>query len=276
MASEDREKRKVHRSPSYPVFDLAEAIQKADAVYKGEKRSATTPDVVASHLGYSQAKGPGGRAVSALRQFGLLEDNNGKCRISDLGYTLIQYDRDSQEWKTAAAEAAKLPTLFRELADEYSGELPSDAALRNDLLRKGFNPAAISDVVSIFRSTMSLAGQEGSLYDRAGEGSPMRTVVERAEVNDFAAVGSVVVQRPRTMAEAQQAAGVAPIRNEVRQDVFSLTEGPVTIQWPATLSAESFQDLGDWLDIVKRKIGRSVKTGEPVNFGDPAMYTDKG
>jgi hypothetical protein len=46
----------------------------------------------------------------------------------------------------------------------------------------------------------------------------------------------------------------------VRQDVFSLTEGPVTIQWPATLSPESFQDLADWLDIVKRKIGRSVKS----------------
>jgi len=29
------------------------------------------------------------------------------------------------------------------------------------------------------------------------------------------------------------------------------------------------------LDIVKRKIGRSVKAGGPVNFGDPAMYSDK-
>ena len=47
-----------------------------------------------------------------------------------------------------------------------------------------------------------------------------------------------------------------------RQDVFSLAEGPVTIQWPASLSPESFEDLRDWLDIVKRKIGRSVKTGQ--------------
>jgi hypothetical protein len=59
-----------------------------------------------------------------------------------------------------------------------------------------------------------------------------------------------------------------------RQDVFSLTEGPVTIQWPATLSPESYEDLGDWLDIVKRKIGRSV-VNKPVNFGDRSMYTDK-
>lgn len=44
----------------------------------------------------------------------------------------------------------------------------------------------------------------------------------------------------------------------VRQDVFSLAEGTVTIQWPASLSQESFQDLSDWLAIVQRKIGRSV------------------
>jgi hypothetical protein len=41
--------------------------------------------------------------------------------------------------------------------------------------------------------------------------------------------------------------------------VFSLSEGTVTIQWPATLSADSYQDLADRLDILKRKIGRSVQ-----------------
>jgi hypothetical protein len=43
----EKEKRKVHRSPSYPAFDLAEAIQKVEAVYKAEKRTATTPEVIA-------------------------------------------------------------------------------------------------------------------------------------------------------------------------------------------------------------------------------------
>ncbi|HET9790613.1 MAG TPA: hypothetical protein VFR08_04860 [Candidatus Angelobacter sp.] len=47
-------------------------------------------------------------------------------------------------------------------------------------------------------------------------------------------------------------------RTERREDIFSLAEGTVTIQWPATLSAESFEDVSAWLDILKRKIGRSV------------------
>jgi hypothetical protein len=51
-----------------------------------------------------------------------------------------------------------------------------------------------------------------------------------------------------------------PPAQGVRQDVFSLGEGTVTIQWPASLSPESFEDVSAWLDILKRKIGRSVKT----------------
>lgn len=62
------------------------------------------------------------------------------------------------------------------------------------------------------------------------------------------------------------------ILKQNRQDVFSLSEGPVTIQWPADLSPESFEDLSAWLDILKRKIGRSVKGQQPVNIGDLSMY----
>src|SRR4029077_1762221 len=130
----EKDKRKVHRSPSYPVFDLKTATEKTKLVYDSEKRSATTPEVIASHLGYSQANGPGGRAVSALRQFGLIEENAGKYRVSDLGYTLVHYDRDSAEWKAAAVKAALRPTLFKELSEEFEGNLPSDATLRNELL----------------------------------------------------------------------------------------------------------------------------------------------
>ena len=100
------EKRKVHRSPSYPVFGLKEAIEKR-SLFDAAKRSAATPEVIASHLGYSQANGPGGRAVSALRQFGLIEESNGKYRVSDWGYTLVHYDRESAEWKAALTKAVQ-------------------------------------------------------------------------------------------------------------------------------------------------------------------------
>lgn len=170
IATNEKDKHSAHhRSPSYPVFALGTAIEKAKLVYENDKRSATDADVIASHLGYSAAKGPGGRAVSALKQYGLLEENSGKYRISDLGFTLVHYERDSTEWRAAVADAAMRPTLFRELSEQHPDGLPSDAALKNDLLKRGFNPAAISEVISITRDTMSLALGQNGVYNEAVE-----------------------------------------------------------------------------------------------------------
>ncbi|MGA2711663.1 MAG: hypothetical protein ABSG41_01035 [Bryobacteraceae bacterium] len=166
---DEKQKRKVHRSPSYPAFSLVEAISKAGAVYAAEKRTATTGDVIASHMGYSAAAGPGGRAVSALRQYGLIEETEGKYRLSDLGYTLVHYEHESAEWRAAVAEAARRPTLFRELLEEYPDGLPSDGTLRNNLLKREFNPGSIQDVVSIFRGTMELADSTGASYTESGQ-----------------------------------------------------------------------------------------------------------
>ena len=82
--------------------------------------------------------------------------------------------------------------------------------------------------------------------------------------------------RPRNMVEALPATGVPVVAQAgIRQDVFSLAEGPVTIQWPASLSQNSYQDVADWLEIVKRKIGRSV-TGEiKIGVSDSLRVTDE-
>ncbi len=191
----EKSKRTIHRSPGYPALDLGQAIQKAELVYKAEKKTATTPDVIASHIGFSQANGPGGRAVSALRQFGLIEESNGKYRISDLGYTLIHYDRNGQEWKAAASEASKRPTIFKELAEKYPEGLPSDATLRSELLDRGFNPNVIPEVISIIRNTLSLVDASETVYNGTS-GANMQSA-------------SVEEPRPRTWNEAQARTGVA-------------------------------------------------------------------
>lgn len=41
---------------------------------------------------------------------------------------------------------------------------------------------------------------------------------------------------------------------------FPLDEGVATFQWPKALSPESAQDLEDWLQVLLRKVKRSVRT----------------
>lgn len=43
----------------------------------------------------------------------------------------------------------------------------------------------------------------------------------------------------------------------MREDVFCVAEGKVTFQWPMPMSADSIQDVQDWLELVKRKVGRA-------------------
>lgn len=51
----------------------------------------------------------------------------------------------------------------------------------------------------------------------------------------------------------------------MRQDRFSMAEGVVTLEWPAEISAESAQDIEDWLELVKRKIKRAVSASKPIS-----------
>ena len=54
----------------------------------------------------------------------------------------------------------------------------------------------------------------------------------------------------------------------MNQDTLTLDEGQVVLQWPASISAENYKDLKDWLDLMTRRISRAVtdetdkKTGE--------------
>lgn len=61
----------------------------------------------------------------------------------------------------------------------------------------------------------------------------------------------------------------------MRQEVFALAEGDITIQWPERISADSLQDFNDWLVILKRKITRSVIPAESPKTPSSAAPDDK-
>ena len=48
----------------------------------------------------------------------------------------------------------------------------------------------------------------------------------------------------------------------MKEDIFTLDEGEVVLQWPERLSKESFEDLETWMGLQLRKIKRRVVEGE--------------
>jgi hypothetical protein len=281
---ESKPKRSVHRSPGYPMFSLREAIEKIRVLYDKEKRSFTTPDVIAKHLGFSQSVGgPGGRAMSALRQYGLLDEMQGRCKISDSGYILTQYQPDAPERIQAIKTAIRQPNLFSDLLNEYADNIPSDATLHADLLRRGFNPSVIPDVIKIFRDTIALDTSGHVEYSGIRVGDYVqwepqgieqfdkpRRIISLSDDGKFGFVDGTntglpteqLIKQEPPPADQREIGGKLnrlPPKPGMNSDVFTLDEGEVVLQWPSRMSEESFADFKDWIELMTRKAGRSVE-----------------
>ncbi|MCC7421501.1 MAG: hypothetical protein IT428_14550 [Planctomycetaceae bacterium] len=48
-----------------------------------------------------------------------------------------------------------------------------------------------------------------------------------------------------------------------KQDVYTLEEGDVILQWPSRLSRESYDEVKDWFDLLLRKLNRAVGVDKP-------------
>jgi hypothetical protein len=169
MDEQKRSRRGMIRSPNFPTFSLKDAIDKADVIWKQERRSPTTADVIQKHLGYTGGTGPGKRALSALRQFGLLEDEGGNYRLSERAVTILNAPAGSGVREQEIEKAAQGPTIYAELLSIYPDGLPSDDTLKSHLItKKGFNPSSVTDFIATFKETIRFARLAPGMYDAGG------------------------------------------------------------------------------------------------------------
>ena len=69
------------RSPNYPAISLPKAVEQARKVYAANHLHKASPEVVAKAIGYSSLNGGSLTAISALKKYGLIEDDNKELRI---------------------------------------------------------------------------------------------------------------------------------------------------------------------------------------------------
>ena len=93
MSTQENQSRGVSagRSPSYPDSDLRDCLEKARALYKAEGMNWSPVTATHEHWGYNANTGPARRAVSALKNFGLLLDQGrGEDRQIQLTALVLQ------------------------------------------------------------------------------------------------------------------------------------------------------------------------------------------
>jgi hypothetical protein len=240
-------KKAAHRSPNYPAFGLEAAIEKIRTVYDEEKRTPTTPKVIAGHLGYADTDGPGGRSVSCLRQFGLLEDAAGNLKVSDLAFSLLHLPDEDAEKAQLLKQAALKPNLYRQLREDYPDTIPSDSTLKSNLLKRGFNPNSIDGVIADFRGTMEIAKVYDVSHNAGEDKSKMQTT------------SPVTIPGPTANTPNNSPLpGFVATGNRIYAMAFE-GEGSAALTLSGTYTEEDLDDLKAYLETSLKTLKRSIK-----------------
>lgn len=226
------------RSPNYPSVDLATALEAVRPVFKAENRNKFSRLVLAQNLGYSSLNGRALAKIGAVRAYGLIEGAGDDLRLSEDAITALMAPETSHERREALERSALKPTLFQELRQEFQG-LPSENNLRFWLIKRHFTPEAASRAAETYLSTFQLVGGSNEEYNRNPQGE--ESSVQVATHADI---------KPTNLRRLVEGPSL--------QETFNLKEGPVTLSFPASLSAESYEDLSDQLTLILKRVKRRV------------------
>ena len=232
------------RSPNYPRLTLAEAVEKLRPVYKGIHTYPTPKEVIAQNLGYAGLSGRPLTLIGTFRRYGLLKsEGGGKLKVTDVAVAILELPAGSSQWKAALMEAAYTPDLFSDLRTEFPGELPNDATLRHNLIKKGFLPRAAEEIIRVFRANLELVEEQSGEYNAAmpTEAQPQHSV-PRAEINRMLA--------SKTAADLHALGVRIPSGDkELRFNISRETEAEVTFRGPVT--QEAIEKLAALLELQK-------------------------
>lgn len=256
---------KRFRSPPYPFIPLDKAIERARQLQPLAHHHPVPAKVLAEAWSFGIKSSGLAQTAAALIQHGLLEDSGaGETRRYQLtrdALRLIQdTDPHSSKRRELLLKAALAPKIYSELWRRFQGGDVSDSVLRTYLMfdRLGEDGASYSQkaadaLIAQYKSTIAYAdlstepvpdsySDKVQEVKKAGGLEPPTPLVQLGGPDLNRAVRGT--KRPGTM-----------------EDVFSLKEGDVVLQWPQHLSRESYEDLEAWAQIILRKIKRSISEG---------------
>jgi hypothetical protein len=173
----DEPKRK---SPRYPSLSLEDALSKALQFYDANHLHPVANDAAAQSMGYAGANnGASLSTLAALKYYGLVDRvGNGKLAASK--------DLETYRYAPSATERKKIlrkwllnPQIFEEIYQKYDGHLPSDAAVKYDLIQMGFIPDKAEICVKTFKDSISFvdakAGDDEAIFSQGEYYSPAET-----------------------------------------------------------------------------------------------------
>ena len=243
------------RSPAYPFISLKVCIDRLIAFDQKFQRHPAPLTKAGLAWGIKPNSSQAAQTLSALKYFGLVEYTGPTAsRVAEVTEDGRNYMRAQQESvKTAILrEAALRPKNLRLYWEKWGHDRPIDEICLDELVIKGdFTPTAAKTFLRVYDETVAFAGlinDSKMISQEDAETEPPPGV--RSNVNATISAPTHPAMRP--------AALPLVTGSDHKQDNFSVDEGTIVLQWPQNMSATSFQDFEDWMEIQMRKIKRTI------------------
>jgi hypothetical protein len=257
------------RSPNYPVMDLGSALKAARKAFDKDNRNKMSQEALGKHLGHESLSGPALGKIGALRAYGLVEGKGDELRITDEAVHALMAPMGSSHRANAIALLADRPKLFQDIRKDFA-TLPSLENLKFWLIKRQYKPEAAEKAAKCYLATMRLVAGGEQEYD--------------SEDDDTASPENppMTPQHQPLRRDTRQAIPITPsILNEgikvgTRQEIITLDEGDVVITFPKNLSAQSFNDLKDHLELFVKKMQRRAYIPPQHGLGEKPAKTILG
>ncbi len=139
----------------YPKIDLKKAVEYNKKLVSKTHTSAQPASVI--HPGVFNNNGPDGIVrASALRQYGLLNDDKAKMEALELGKNIASSPHD--ELMPLLQEACLKPKVFKQLFETFKGDTITTAKLKQQAIKLKVHPDSADDCVTIFISSLLYCG----------------------------------------------------------------------------------------------------------------------
>lgn len=278
--SKQSQKPQRDRSPAYPFMSLKTSFERVAAFDAKFGRHGSPMNKAGIAWGYKGDSSQASQTLSALKYFGLVEYSGPTSdRVVALTDDARNYLRSQVPGTKAeiARACALRPKAMQTYWSRWGADRPIDEICLDQLVIKdNFTESAAKVFLRVYDETIAFAGlgesdkipEGGSDADGLDNGGTPPPPAPLTPAPQFIPAS----QNPGVSREAVRATVPPPKGAGMRQEIFTVAEGDVTIQWPERLSADSLEDFKDWLHILERKITRSSLPREDVK---PSQDVDK-
>lgn len=248
-------KKGATRSPRYPAIGLEEAVKKVRMLYEADQQAGSPAETAVKHMGFKSRSGPANTTLAALKRFGLVESQGSRIVPTRRAVSILLLPSDDRRRVDAMQDACMEPEIYRELFERFRETgFPSEETLQHDLvLEEGFNPNSVKGFVKDWKESLIYCGltdDDGGVLSSKYSGDDWLN-------EDQAPEPSVVRDRSAENPGRSEPKQRTKSRG-TKEDVYTLSGGDAVLQWPESISEEEYEEIADWLQLLLKKMKRSI------------------